>query len=227
MTVDPQVRALCAEFDVKIIAPNAYPVPGETRATATIRRLIDHHGIEHARLVMCILSECKGNHALIDMVSLNAVSGLLQACPDLVEEDTSALLELFDQIPFGPYMVIANELRGAVPQAHALAGMLYLHLRRAFELRGGHMTERPAARGRHEAADYSEVQKGRTTERIERRHRSEEQKRAIGVQLIEAKASLPHGEFGPWLKERGISSHLAHTAMQIARQQAPQMARAA
>lgn len=217
MNVDQQVKALCAEFDVTIIPGNAYPVPGQTRATATIRRLIDYHGIEHARLVLCVLSECRGNHALIDMVSLTAVSQLLLACPSLVEEETSALLDLFDKIPFGPYMVLANELRGSVPQANALAGMMYLHLRQAFDLRGGHMTKRPAAPGRHVAADYSEIEKGRTTEKLERRHRNEEQKRAIGLQLIEAKASLPHGEFGPWLKERGISSHLAHTSMQLAR----------
>jgi hypothetical protein len=104
----------------------------QTRAPASIRRLIDKHGEAHARLVLCILAEGKGNHALIDETSLSAISDLLLACPD-IEGSTSDLLELFDGLPLGPCMAIANELRGTVHQGHALAGMLYLHVRRLRE----------------------------------------------------------------------------------------------
>jgi hypothetical protein len=69
----------------------------------SIRRLIDKHGAEQARLVLCILAEGKGNDALIDKTSLSAISDLLLACPDVVEGSTSDLLELFDGLPLGPY----------------------------------------------------------------------------------------------------------------------------
>jgi hypothetical protein len=77
---DPRVKSLWSEFDIEIIPANVYPLPGQTRAPATIRRIIDKHGAEHARLVLCILAEGKGNHALIDETSLSAVSDLILAC---------------------------------------------------------------------------------------------------------------------------------------------------
>ena len=120
---DPRVKALCDEFEIEIIPGNRYPLPGQTRAVASIRRLIDHHGEDHARLVLCILAEGQGNQGLIDEYSLNAISSVLRACPDVMEKSASAVLELFDRIPLGPYMVVANELRGTVHQGNALAGI--------------------------------------------------------------------------------------------------------
>ena len=127
---DSRVQSLCSEFEITIVPRNIYPQPGETRAVASIARLIDKYGAGHARLVLCILAEGKGTRALIDETSLSAVSNLLLACPDVVEGSTADLLELFDSVPLGPYMAIANELRGTVHQGNALAGMLYLHVRR-------------------------------------------------------------------------------------------------
>ena len=54
---DPRVRAICDEFGVKIIGAHLYPVPGETRAVATIRRIIDRCGEAHARLVLSTLTD--------------------------------------------------------------------------------------------------------------------------------------------------------------------------
>jgi hypothetical protein len=48
---DPRVSS---EFDIEIIPANVYPLPMQTRAS--IRRIIDKHGAEHARLVLCILA---------------------------------------------------------------------------------------------------------------------------------------------------------------------------
>lgn len=213
MLIDPHVRALCAEFNVQIISKSAYPMPGQTRAVASIGRLIRNHGEAHARLVLTVLTECKGNHALIDEMALNAVSNLVLACSDMIEEDASAFLDLFDQIPFGPLMMLASELRGIVHQGHALAGMLYLMARRSCSLTG-----QEAARGVQTAARISEADKGR--EMPSRRHRRTEEKVALGRELIEAKQLLPHGHFGPWLTERGIRPDMAHRCMRMARDHA-------
>ncbi|HEV2901537.1 MAG TPA: hypothetical protein VGX71_27595 [Pseudaminobacter sp.] len=210
---DPRVKSLCSEFDIEIIPANVYPLPGQTRAPATIRRLIDKHGAEHARLVLCILAEGKGNDALIDETSLSAISDLLLACPDVVEGSTSDLLDLFDTVPLGPYMAIANELRGVVHQGHALAGMLYLHVRR---LREGSLAAKEASRGKVDHANASEIEKGRAAFR-KGAHRTVKEKTEIGRQLLAKKAALPRGHFGPWLQESGLSSHMAHQCMALAR----------
>ncbi|PSJ57392.1 hypothetical protein [Pseudaminobacter soli (ex Li et al. 2025)] len=210
MIVDPQVQALCDEFSVRIISKSAYPEPGETRAVATIGRLIRNHGEEHARLVLTVLMDCKGNHALIDEMALKAVSTMVLACHDMIEEDASAFLDLFDKIPFGALMMLANELRGIVHQGHALAGMLYLMSRRSATL-----TSREASRGMQTAARVSEAAKGR--EMPYRRRLREEEKIALGRELIEVKASLPHGHFGPWLKKQGVPISSAHQAMRLAK----------
>jgi hypothetical protein len=55
--VDPRVATLCAEFGVTVISKSRYRLPGKTRPTGTIRRLIDKHDAAHARLVLCMLAE--------------------------------------------------------------------------------------------------------------------------------------------------------------------------
>lgn len=207
---DPRVKSLCSEFDIEIIPANVAPLPGQTRAPASIRRIIDKHGEAHARLVLTVLTECKGNSALIDEMGLNAVSSLVLGCADMIEEDASAFLDLFDKIPFGPLMMMASELRGIVHQGHALAGMLYFYARRSASLTG-----QEAARGVQTSARVSEAAKGR---RMPSRHRTKDEKIEIGRQLLAKKAALPRGHFGPWLLEQaGLSQHTAHQCMRFAK----------
>ena len=48
-------------------------------------------------------------------------------------------------------------------------------------------------------------------------HMSVEQKLAIGRRLLEVKASLPRGHFGPWLdKQEGLSRGMASQCMRLA-----------
>ena len=50
-------------------------------------------------------------------------------------------------------------------------------------------------------------------------HMSVEQKLIIGRRLLEIKASLPHGHFGPWLeKQKGLSRGMASQCMAVARE---------
>ena len=48
-------------------------------------------------------------------------------------------------------------------------------------------------------------------------HRTDEEKAAIGRYLLEVKAGLPRGHFGPWLDDHNVSKSLAHEAMKLAR----------
>ncbi|WP_353646997.1 DUF3102 domain-containing protein [Mesorhizobium sp. WSM2240] len=48
-------------------------------------------------------------------------------------------------------------------------------------------------------------------------HRTVKEKIEIGRHLIAKKAALPWGHFGPWLRESGLSPHMAHQCMAMAR----------
>lgn len=47
---------------------------------------------------------------------------------------------------------------------------------------------------------------------------SESQKLKIGRLLIEAKASLPRGHFGPWVEQKGLSRSMASQCMALAKE---------
>jgi hypothetical protein len=91
--------------------------------------------------------------------------------------------------------------------------MLYLHVRR---LREGPLAAREASRGKVYHANVSEIEKGRAAFR-NGAHRTVKEKTEIGRQLIAKKASLPRGHFGPWLRESGLSHHMAHQCMRFAK----------
>ena len=103
--IDPQVQALCDEFEIKIVPKHLYLMPGQTRA----------------------VTECKGNHALIDKMALNAVSGLVLACSDMIEEDASTFLDLFDRIPFGPLMMMSHRVARNSPSGPCSCGHAIPH----------------------------------------------------------------------------------------------------
>lgn len=210
---DSLVSALLAEFDIEVVARNQAPLPGQTRAVGTVARLMAKHGPEHMRLVLCVLAEGKGNNALIDEYSLTAVSDILMACSDLVEQDAGAVLEMFDKVPMGPFMALAYELRGFVKQSAALAGMLYLALRRMQE---ESLTGRAVCGEHVSRINASEAEKGRAPFR-RGAHRTREEKIEIGRMLIAKKAALAGGQFGPWLRQSSLSERLARDCMALAR----------
>lgn len=128
---DPRVKALCDEFGVRIIDKSRYPGPGETRAVATLSKIIKRHGIEHARLVMATLAETGNNKAALEAAAFGAASDLIRACPEWVEE-ASKWLEVWDRTPVGELQALTHDLRGYVSMRGALAGLIYERLWRAY-----------------------------------------------------------------------------------------------
>ncbi|MBB4272340.1 DUF3102 domain-containing protein [Rhizobium mongolense] len=207
--VEAAVRALCAEYEIEIIPANVFPLPGQTRALATMCHILAKHGEGHFRLVMTTLSETRDNNAMIDQTSLWAVSDLIRACPEWVEHRTSEWLEWWDRIPLGPIMATINQLRGFSHQRHALAGAIYYRLcafaqeRMASQDTAGSIKNKVPEVGR--ARSYA------------RRDRAIE----LGKKLLAVKADLPHGHFMPWVRdESGISYIQAQRYMRLAREAA-------
>ncbi|WP_083635821.1 DUF3102 domain-containing protein [Rhizobium gallicum] len=202
-SIEARVRAICAEYDVEIIPRNVFPQPGQTRAVVTMCQILAKHGEGHYRLVMTTLSETRDNNSLIDMHTLWAVSDLVRACPEWVEHRTSEWLDWWDRIPLGPIMATINQLRGFSHQRHALAGAIYYRLC-AF------------AQERMASQDTAGSLKAKMPE-LRKAHKSKEQAIELGRQLLSVKATLPWGEWLPWVQERsGLSYGTVKRYMRLA-----------
>lgn len=130
--VPDRVSRLCAEFGVRIVDKHRYPGIGETRAVATLDRIIARHGEDHARLVLSTLMETGNNKVLLDESGLWMASDMVRKCRELIERDASAWLEMWDHIPGGELQFVCQRLSGIVPQRYALGGMVYERIYRRF-----------------------------------------------------------------------------------------------
>lgn len=130
--IDPRVKALCEEFGVTIVPKHRYPRPGETRAVAAIRKVIDRGGMDDARLVMRTLTETTNNKASLEAECIGATFDLVRACRVQYEQDPSKWFEVWDRCPIGELQAIVRDLRGDVPLRPALAGLIYERIWRAY-----------------------------------------------------------------------------------------------
>ncbi|TCN30141.1 DUF3102 domain-containing protein [Sinorhizobium americanum] len=204
---DAVVRSICAEFDVEIIPANEMPVPGQTRAAGTLSRILAKHGDGHLRLVLATLSETKGNQGLITETSLWATSDLVRACSKWIEEDASAWFDAWDKIPLGFILWHVQELAGKSHMRHALAGAMYLML---VHYSRGKKADREVGYG-----FIRRVQKAEDELSARQVNRSEAVE--MGRELIALKASMPRGEWLPWVRERsGMSYGTVQRYMRLA-----------
>ncbi|MDO9417014.1 hypothetical protein [Pararhizobium sp.] len=132
MQVDPRVERICTEYGIRIVDARRYPEIGETRAVATMDRILKNFGEDHFRMVLTTLAETSNNKALLDEYGLWMASDMVMACRGIVEANTSDWLELWDALPLGQLQFIAQELSGICPQRHVLSGMVYERVFRRF-----------------------------------------------------------------------------------------------
>lgn len=130
--IDPRVQALCDEFGIEIIGKSRYPAVGQTRALSTIRKMIDRHGIDVARIVFQTLTETANNKKSLEAETIGATLDLLVACRRHYEEDPEKWFRVWDACPVSGLQAVAHDLRGSVPLRHALAGLIYERIWRAY-----------------------------------------------------------------------------------------------
>jgi len=126
------VHEICAEFGITIVDGHRYPEIGQTRAVATLERILRRHGEGHLRLVLTTLAETANNKVLLDEVGLWMASDMIRACAGIVEARAADWLHAWDQMPVGELQFICQDLRGIVPQRTALGGMVFERLYRRF-----------------------------------------------------------------------------------------------
>ena len=130
--IDKRVYAICEEYGIEIIDGRAYPDVRQTRAVATMDRILRNRGEDHFRMVMSTLAETDNNGACLDEYCFWAVSDLVVAYRGYIEADASKWLSVFDAIPLGQIQFMARDMVGIVPQRSAIAGMVCERIVRAF-----------------------------------------------------------------------------------------------
>lgn len=130
--IDPRVYTICQEYNVEIVDGRAYPGIRQTRAVATLDRVLRKNGEDHFRMVMSTIAETNNNQGQIDEYLLWAVSDLVESCRGIIEQSPTEWLECFDATPVGELQYIVRDLSGITEQRHALAGLLYERIVRVF-----------------------------------------------------------------------------------------------
>lgn len=139
----PEAEAIFAEHDIQVVPAHVMPAIGQTRAIATLDRIRNRYGDNHARFVVMTLAETANNKAFIDETSLWLVSDMIRAAeknfPDLVQNNVTAWFSFFDSLPLGWLQYWALDLDSVISKRHALGGMVYERMKRTF----GAMAKQP------------------------------------------------------------------------------------
>ncbi|MCJ8520750.1 hypothetical protein ABID21_003973 [Pseudorhizobium tarimense] len=139
----PLAEAIFEEFGVKVVEKNVIPAVGETRAVATLQRIINRHGQDHARFVIMALAGCANNKAALDETGIWATSDIILAFrknyPEIMENDVTRFLEFFDRVPVGMLQYWCFGLDGITNKRAALVGLLWERACRTFGDRQGQL----------------------------------------------------------------------------------------
>lgn len=132
----PEAEAILAEFGIDIVPANVVPGPKQTRAVATLGRIIRRYGLDHARLVVMTLAETGNNAAHIDETIFWSCSDIIMAFrknhPDMMENDISRFLAFFDGVPVGRLQLWCVGLDGITNKRAALVGLIWERACRVF-----------------------------------------------------------------------------------------------
>lgn len=132
----PAAEAIFEEFGIEIVPANVVPATGQTRAVATLQRIINRHGEEHARFTIMALADCANNKAALDETGIWATSDVILAFrknyPDLMEKNVTRFLEFFDRVPVGMLQYWCFGLDGITNKRAALVGLIWERACRVF-----------------------------------------------------------------------------------------------
>jgi hypothetical protein len=134
--IDLRVQSLCEEFGIEIVPKNVAPAIGQTRAVATLHRIIKRYGESHARFVMMVLADAANNKAALDETGIWATSDIILAFrknyPEIMEDEVSRFLEFFDSQPIGLLQYWCHGLDGITNKRAALVGLIWERACRVF-----------------------------------------------------------------------------------------------
>lgn len=125
MTIDPRVYAITAEFGIEIIPGNKYPEPKQTRAVATLHRILTKYGEDHFRIVMNTATQTDNNKGCIVDSFLWCVSDLVLEFRHIWDSPKKGMMDrwfsVFDKAPIDKWIW---NFRSREKQRYLLQGML-------------------------------------------------------------------------------------------------------
>jgi hypothetical protein len=129
-------EAIFEEFGVIVVPKNVVPAVGQTRAVATLHRIIKRYGQDHARFVVMVLADASNNRAALDETGIWATSDIILAFkknyPDMMENEVTRFLEFFDRVPVGMLQYWCFGLDGITNKRAALVGLIWERACRVF-----------------------------------------------------------------------------------------------
>ncbi|MCB5205024.1 hypothetical protein LH464_21390 [Neorhizobium sp. T786] len=136
MSQHPDAEAIFEEFGVTIVPKNVVPAVGQTRAVATLHRIIKRYGEDHARFVIMVLADAANNKAALDETGIWATSDIILAFkknfPDMMENEVTRFMEFFDRVPVGMLQYWCFGLDGITNKRAALVGLIWERACRSF-----------------------------------------------------------------------------------------------
>jgi hypothetical protein len=126
-----ELAKICEPLGVRIVANDRYRHDAETCAVATLENILVSYGEAHLTLVLRSIVETNGNARELTAPMIWAISDLINAHPTWPM--STAWLEALDRLDLAAIREIAKENRRGAKLRPALATMLFLHLRQAFE----------------------------------------------------------------------------------------------
>lgn len=126
------VKDILDSLGIEVVACNESRGPMRTKASQTLRRLLDEHGRGHLIMTLRTIVESNGNDQALTEPVIHGVSDLILHHRSWSERGL-AWIEAFDNIDLIALAEIASANRKAVPKREAMAAMLYERLAPLFD----------------------------------------------------------------------------------------------
>jgi hypothetical protein len=120
----PALADLLDELEIKVVGLQRYRAPSSTMATSCLRRILQHHGYAHTKLVLMTIVETRNNKRELVAPTIWAVSDLILAHPAWADRATD-WFDAFDKVDLKQLRAFAKLNKSAVPPRAALATLLF------------------------------------------------------------------------------------------------------
>jgi hypothetical protein len=135
----PEARAILAEFGIEAVHPSSHLKPGQTKAVASLQKIVRKRGYDHARFVIMTWSQTMIKKAPMDAATMWAISDAVvlveKNFPHLLNNDVETWFRFIDALQIGWIQEWAKSSDGVIPRRFAIAAMIFERLQRLFGIR--------------------------------------------------------------------------------------------
>jgi hypothetical protein len=145
MTLYPEAMAILKEFGVEVVSTSAHLRPGQTKAVASLQKIINARGYDHGRLIVMTWKETMLQRVIFDRPTMWAMSDVIMLVernyPDLLSNRVSDWFQFFDGLRLEWLQEWARDVEGILPRRYAVAGQVYERIKRVFGIEQGDLLD--------------------------------------------------------------------------------------